>query len=154
MEGRGQQRRGAHDVTRFQAMLGVAAVLGIAGPVASASMSLAAWLLAGALLRPVEAMRREAEAISAVRAGSGASPGRGRGRRDRSAGLGPERQCWTGSGRSVEGERRFLDDASHELRTPLYDPEGGAPTLALAARTDRRTSTGPRWSGPMPRPTG
>ena len=91
--------------------------LWIGGPVALAVVSLAGWLLAGAALRPVEAMRREAAAISA------SEPGR----RLPVDGA-PEELARLGSTlnsmldrlqESMDGEREFLDRASHELRTPL-----------------------------------
>jgi signal transduction histidine kinase len=117
---------------RREAMLGVAAVLGIAGPVALGLMSLAGWLLAGALLRPVEAMRREAEAISAVEPGRRLPVPAGD---DEIVRLGRTLNAMLDRiGRSVEGERRFLDDASHELRTPLAILKG---ELDLALLRDR-----------------
>src|SRR5205085_8701108 len=50
---------------RRDQMLQLAATLAIGGPVALALMSWAGWLLAGAALRPVERMRRDAASISA-----------------------------------------------------------------------------------------
>jgi signal transduction histidine kinase len=117
---------------RREAMLGLAAVLGVAGPVALGLMSLAAWILAGALLRPVEAMRQEAEAISAVEPGRRLPVPDGD---DELVRLGKTLNAMLDRiGRSVEGERRFLDDASHELRTPLTILKG---ELDLALLRDR-----------------
>jgi signal transduction histidine kinase len=90
----------------------------IGGSVALVLVSLAGWLLAGAALRPVEAMRREAAAISAseparrlpVREGSS----------DELARLATTlNEMLDRLQASMETERRFLDQASHELRTPL-----------------------------------
>lgn len=89
----------------------------VAFPVALLLSSLIGWLLAGAALRPVERMRREAEAISAS---------------DPTRRL-PVPQTDDTLARlavtlnvtfdrlqaALERERRFVDDASHELRTPL-----------------------------------
>ena len=89
----------------------------IAFPVALILSSLIGWLLAGAALRPVERMRREAAAISAS---------------DPTHRL-PVPMTDDTLGRlavtlnltfdrlqeALERERRFVDDASHELRTPL-----------------------------------
>jgi len=89
----------------------------VAFPVALLLSSLIGWLLAGAALRPVERMRREAEAISAS---------------DPTRRLPVPRTDDTLARLAVtlnvtfdrlqaalERERRFVDDASHELRTPL-----------------------------------
>jgi two-component system, OmpR family, sensor kinase len=117
---------------RRDALLQLAALLGIGGPVALALTSLAAWFLAGALLRPVEQMRREADAISL------SEPARRlpvTGRRDEMARLGRTLNSMLERlGESFERERRFLDDASHELRTPLSVLKG---ELELALRHDR-----------------
>jgi signal transduction histidine kinase len=89
----------------------------VAGPAALALACLSAWLLAGAALRPVERMRREAAAISVS----------GPGRRlpvprtnDEVARLGQTLNSLLGRLQAaVDREQRLLDDASHELRTPL-----------------------------------
>jgi len=89
----------------------------VGGPVALLLTSSAGWLVAGAALRPVEAMRREAEAISV------SEP-------DRRLPVPPTRDELARLGATLnsmldrlqlafERERRFVDDASHELRTPL-----------------------------------
>jgi signal transduction histidine kinase len=120
-------------------MLGVAAVLGIAGPIALGLMSLAAWLLAGALLRPVEAMRREAEAISAVEPGRHLPVPAGD---DEIVRLGRTLNAMLDRiRRSVEGERRLLDDASHELRTPLTILKGELDLALLRERSSEEYRT-------------
>jgi signal transduction histidine kinase len=89
----------------------------IGGPVALALVSLAGWLLAGAALRPVEAMRREAAAISA------SEPDRRlpvEGSPAELARLGSTLNSMLDRlQESAATEREFLDRASHELRTPL-----------------------------------
>jgi len=101
-----------------QEALGTALVrFAVAFPVALLISSLIGWLLAGAALRPVERMRREAAGIS------GSDP----------SGRLPVPQTDDTLARlavtlnstfdrlqeALERERRFVDDASHELRTPL-----------------------------------
>ena len=96
-----------------QLLLGMATV----GPLGLLVMTFAGWLLAGAALRPVEQMRREAAAVSA------SEPGR----RLPVPGTGDELERLATTLNSMldrlqealEREHRFVDDASHELRTPL-----------------------------------
>jgi two-component system OmpR family sensor kinase len=92
-------------------------LLVVADPAALALACLAAWLLAGAALRPVERMRREAAAISV------SEPGRRLpvpGANDEVARLGRTLNSLLDRQQSaVDREQRLLDDASHELRTPL-----------------------------------
>jgi heavy metal sensor kinase len=89
----------------------------IGGPLALLLSSLAGYGLATAALRPVESMRREAEAVSA------AEPGRRLPlppARDEVARLGATLNTMLGRLESaLARERRFVSDASHELRTPL-----------------------------------
>jgi signal transduction histidine kinase len=89
----------------------------IGGPVALALVALAGWLLAGAALRPVEAMRREAAAISA------SEPARRlpvEGAPAELLRLGTTLNSMLDRLQdSAATEREFLDRASHELRTPL-----------------------------------
>jgi signal transduction histidine kinase len=92
-------------------------LLETAGPAALALACLVAWLLAGAALRPVERMRREAAAISVT------EPSRRLpvpGTNDEVARLGTTLNSLLDRlQRGIEREQRLLDDASHELRTPL-----------------------------------
>jgi two-component system, OmpR family, sensor kinase len=100
-----------------EALDNLATLLLIGGPVALLLASLAGYWAAGAALRPVEAMRRRAAAISAS---------------------GPDERLPVPAAKdelqrlsqtlnemlarievTLERERRFVDDASHELRTPL-----------------------------------
>jgi two-component system, OmpR family, sensor kinase len=102
---------------RNEALDNLAALLLIGGPVALILASLAGYWAAGSALRPVEAMRRRAAAISAS---------------------GPEERLPVPAAKdelrrlgqtlnemldridvTLARERRFVDDASHELRTPL-----------------------------------
>jgi two-component system, OmpR family, sensor kinase len=89
----------------------------VADPAALALACLAAWLLAGAALRPVESMRQEAAAISMT------DPGRRLPvppANDEVARLGRTLNSLLDRLQGALGrERRLLDDASHELRTPL-----------------------------------
>lgn len=87
------------------------------GPLALAAAAAVGWVMAGAALRPVERMRREAEAISVSdrhrRLPIPAS-------RDEIARLGNTLNAMLGRMEAAfDRERRFVDDASHELRTPL-----------------------------------
>jgi two-component system, OmpR family, sensor kinase len=89
----------------------------LGGPVALALASLLGYVLASAALRPVESMRREAEAIS------GSEPGRRLpvpAARDEIARLGETlNEMLARLQAALERERSFVSDASHELRTPL-----------------------------------
>jgi heavy metal sensor kinase len=89
----------------------------IGGPVALVLVSLAGYALAGAALRPVEAMRRRAAAISSASLTERLPvPESG----DEISRLGDTLNAMLA--RIEDGvirERRFVADASHELRTPL-----------------------------------
>ena len=98
-------------------MLQLGATLAIVTPIAVILISTAGWLLAGAALRPVERMRREAAAISSSDPESRLTlpPAD-----DEITHLGATMNAMLDRIQtSVERERRFVDDASHELRTPL-----------------------------------
>jgi heavy metal sensor kinase len=90
------------------------------------------WLVAGAALRPVDRMRREAEAISASELERRLSvPAT----RDELAALGLSlNRMLDRLATSVARERRVVDDASHELRTPLANLKA---ELELALRQPR-----------------
>lgn len=108
---------GASLEDREEALGSLAALLLIGGPVTLALASLAGYAVVSAALRPVEAMRREAAAVSM------AEPGRRLPvppARDRLARLGETlNEMLRRNEVAFERERRFVSDASHELRTPL-----------------------------------
>ena len=92
-------------------------VLLLAGPPAVLLAGVAAWLLAGAALRPVERMRRQAEAISDRDIGRRLAPPA---TRDEVAALGATFNALLDRLQAAfERERGFVADAGHELRTPL-----------------------------------
>jgi heavy metal sensor kinase len=102
---------------RNDSLASLRTILLIGGPVALLLASLVGYALAGTALRPVEAMRRRAAAISA------AGP-------DERLPLPPANDELHRLGETLNGmlgrldaaiqrERSFVDDASHELRTPL-----------------------------------
>jgi signal transduction histidine kinase len=102
---------------RNRALSDLSGVLLVGGPGALLLASLTGYLLTGAALRPVEAMRERAAAISAAdldqrlpRVGTNDELGRlGRTLNEMLARIHT----------SVERERTFFSDASHELRSPL-----------------------------------
>jgi signal transduction histidine kinase len=102
---------------RQAALSDLAGVLLAGGPVALLVASLAGYLLTGAALRPVEAMRRQAESIS------DAAPEQRlplAGGKDELGRLGRTlNEMLSRVQLSVERERTLVSDASHELRTPL-----------------------------------
>lgn len=102
---------------RTEALSKLLAQLLIGGPLALIAAALLAYGLASAAFRPVESMRRQAEAISAL------EPGRRLpvpATRDEVARLGNTLNDMLARLESVLAkERAFVADASHELRTPL-----------------------------------
>jgi two-component system OmpR family sensor kinase len=89
----------------------------VGGPVTLAIASAAGWAVAGAALRPVERMSREAAAISVSEPGRRLPAPVGR---DEIARLGNTLNAMLARLEAAfDRERRFVDDASHELRTPL-----------------------------------
>ncbi|HSE81933.1 MAG TPA: ATP-binding protein [Gaiellaceae bacterium] len=102
---------------RDETLRGFLTELLLIGPAALLATSLLGYGLASAALRPVEAMRAEAAAIS------GAEPGRRLPlpeSRDEIRRLGETLNAMLGRLQgALERERSFVADASHELRTPL-----------------------------------
>ena len=89
----------------------------LAAPLALVLATLAGYLLAGAALRPVEAMRRRAAAITTATPGNRlpVPPGG-----DELSRLAETLNDMLGRLEAAfQHERRFVSDASHELRTPL-----------------------------------
>jgi signal transduction histidine kinase len=108
---------GASLEERDEALAGLLGELFLIGPVALLLASLLGYGIGTAALRPVDAMREEADAISA------AEPGRRLpvpSARDEVARLAETLNEMLGRlERGIERERTFVADASHELRTPL-----------------------------------
>ena len=89
----------------------------IGGPIALLLASLGAYLLAGAALRPIEAMRRRAAEISTSSMDERLPVSEAS---DEVARLGKTlNEMLARIEGGLERERRFVADASHELRTPL-----------------------------------
>ncbi|HET7856705.1 MAG TPA: ATP-binding protein [Gaiellaceae bacterium] len=108
---------GASLEPRADALEGLLTQLLIGGPLALLLSALAGYGLAAAALRPVESMRREAEAVSATEPGRRLPLPRVR---DEIGRLGETLNAMLGRlEAALERERRFVSDASHELRTPL-----------------------------------
>jgi two-component system OmpR family sensor kinase len=108
---------GASLEDREEALDSLVALLLIGGPVALLLASVVGYGVAAFALRPVEAMRRRAAAISASEPGERlpVSPAS-----DEVARLGETLNAMLARlEAALERERRFVDDASHELRTPL-----------------------------------
>jgi two-component system OmpR family sensor kinase len=102
---------------RNRALSDLTSVLALGGPAALALASIAGFLLTGAALRPVEAMRRRAAAISATNLAERLAPAGGNdefGRLERTL-----NEMLARIQTSVVRERTFVSDASHELRSPL-----------------------------------
>ncbi|HEV8572528.1 MAG TPA: ATP-binding protein [Actinomycetota bacterium] len=97
------------------ARLGI--LLAVGGPLALILATGVGWAVAGAALRPVERMRAQAAAISALEPGRRLPPA---GTGDEVARLGETLNAMLERlEQALQRERRFVDEASHELRTPL-----------------------------------
>jgi two-component system OmpR family sensor kinase len=108
---------GASLEDRNETLRGFLAELLLIGPAALLVASLLGYALATAALRPVEAMRSEAAAISAAEPGRRLPLSRAR---DEIRRLGETLNAMLGRLEgALERERGFVADASHELRTPL-----------------------------------
>lgn len=108
---------GTSTEARGESLSDLLQLLLIGGPIALVLASLAAYGVAGAALRPVEAMRARAADISSAEPGQSlpVPP-----TRDEIARLGHTLNAMLGRlGEALEHERAFVADASHELRTPL-----------------------------------
>ncbi len=108
---------GASLAGRTDALSTLLSQLAIGGPLALIAACLLAYALASAAFRPVESMRRQAEAISAI------EPGRRLpvpAARDEVGKLGATlNEMLARLESALTKERAFIADASHELRTPL-----------------------------------
>lgn len=122
---------------RRQVVSGFLLLLAIGGPAALIVASLAGWALAGAALRPVDRMRREAAAISmSDRARRLPVPDT----RDEIAWLGETLNSMLDRLQlAFNRERRFVDDASHELRAPLAILKAELDLALMRARTPSET---------------
>jgi two-component system OmpR family sensor kinase len=102
---------------RNESLRNLRTILLIGGPVALLLASLAGYAVAGAALRPVEAMRRRAAEISAAEPDERLPLPEAK---DELRRLGETLNGMLGRlEAALERERTFVDDASHELRTPL-----------------------------------
>ncbi|MCW2998087.1 MAG: integral rane sensor signal transduction histidine kinase [Solirubrobacterales bacterium] len=102
------RNRALHDLT---------GVLLVGGPIALVLATIAGFLLTGAALRPVEAMRRQAAAMSATNLQERLTPAPSN---DELGRLGRTlNEMLVRIEASVTHERAFVSDASHELRSPL-----------------------------------
>jgi two-component system, OmpR family, sensor kinase len=102
---------------RNDALEGLLAAFFVGGPIALVLSTLLGYLLAGALLRPVERMRRRAAEISTETSGQELPLPHARDEIFRLGSTLNEMLARLEAG--IARERRFVADASHELRTPL-----------------------------------
>jgi two-component system, OmpR family, sensor kinase len=124
---------GASLQDRQDQLLQLAATLAIGGPIALALISWAGWLLAGATLRPVQRMQREAATISSTDLDRRLTPPPAG---DEVSQLAATLNAMLDRIQaSFERERRFVDDASHELRTPIAILKAELDLATARART-------------------
>jgi two-component system, OmpR family, sensor kinase len=124
---------GASLQDRADQLLQLAATLAIGGPIALALISWAGWLLAGATLRPVQRMQREAAEISTSALDRRLTPPAAN---DEVSQLAATLNAMLERiQESFERERRFVDDASHELRTPVAILKAELDLATARART-------------------
>ena len=126
---------GASTEERAETLESLLGQLLLGGPLTLLAISLLGYLLAAAALRPVESMRREAEAVSASEPGRRLPlpPGD-----DEISRLGTTLNTMLDRlETALAQERRFVSDASHELRTPLASLRT---ELELALRRPRPVS--------------
>lgn len=108
---------GASRDVELTALQRVNTALWLGGPIAVVLGAIGAWLLSGAVLRPVERMRAQASEISAGDTGARLEVPR---RRDEISRLGETMNAMLGRlQRALHQQRMFVADAGHELRTPL-----------------------------------
>ncbi len=123
---------GRSDETVEDAVDRVHHAIEFAGPPVVVLAGLAAWLVAGSALRPVERMRREVAVISEHGADASIVVPK---TRDEIAKLASTMNDVLGPPKgAVDRERQFVTDAGHELRTPLTILQG---ELELAGREGR-----------------
>ncbi|MHB8262694.1 MAG: sensor histidine kinase [Acidimicrobiales bacterium] len=104
---------GTGPATEHRVLMGVFLLLGPAALLAG----IGAWLLARSALRPVEAMRSEADAISAHDSDARLPVPR---TKDEIAALGHTMNMLLGRLQgALSAQRSFIADASHEIRTPM-----------------------------------
>ena len=109
--------RALDDSTEAETLESLLAGLLLGGPVVVALSSLAAYRLAAGALEPVEAMRREAEAVSALEPGRRLAVPDTRDEVERLAAT--LNEMLERLDAALERERRIVADAGHELRLPL-----------------------------------
>jgi two-component system, OmpR family, sensor kinase len=108
---------GASLEDRDDALGGLLAAFLVGGPIALGLSTFIGYMLAGALLRPVERMRRRAAEISTATPGGRLPLPKARDEIHRLGETLNEMLARLEAG--MARERRFVADASHELRTPL-----------------------------------